>query len=374
MTAGTRHTAGVDDLPAADHAARRDRLRPALQEAEVDLLLVTAPANVRYLTGFTGSNGQVLVAATAAGDRLVTDPRYEERAAAESPGLPLSVSRDPVAVALDAVGDKRLGFEARHVSWKAGERLVERAADAGATGHPTDDLVEELRVTKDDAEIARLEVACRITVDALLWLFDDQVAPGRTERDLAIALERRLVDLGAEAPAFPSIVAGGPASAVPHHAPSARPLEPGDLLTVDCGARVDGYHADCTRTVAVGHLDDRLVAVYEVVRDAQAAARAAAVAGATAGDVDAAAREPITEAGYGDAFVHGTGHGVGLEVHEAPAVTKGAPATLGVGTALTVEPGVYLPGAGGVRIEDTIVVAADGPRPLTTAPRELHVL
>jgi Xaa-Pro aminopeptidase len=370
----------ADGLPTHDHAARRARLRPALDEAEVELLLVTDPANVRYLSGFTGSNGQVLVAADPDHDRLITDDRYRARAALEAPDLVITISRDPVKVALDhlaavapAVG--RVGFDADHLTWRAAETLRERAAEAGLDAAPTVGLVERLREVKDDAEVARLARACELTTEALRWLFDEVASAGMTERALAFALERRFVDLGADGIAFDSIVASGPNAAVPHHAPTDRPLVAGDLLTVDCGALVDGYHADCTRTVAIGHLDDELVEIYEVVRLAQVAGREAAIAGATGEDVDAAARGVIEAAGLGERFVHGTGHGVGLAIHEAPAVGQGSAATLRAGTALTVEPGVYLPGLGGVRIEDTIVVTADGPaRTLTDIPRELRVL
>jgi Xaa-Pro aminopeptidase len=393
-------------LPACDHEGRREDLRARLREAGLDLLLVTAPANVRYLSGFAGSNGQVLLAAHADGDRLITDERYEERAAHAAPGLQVVLSRDPIAVAVGHAssasgvddggigagrrtgspsgsvdeGDRdvrrpRLGFEAAHLTWHDGERLRRQAAEAGVAAEPTTESCERLRVVKDAAELARLERACRLTVDALAWLLDELVAVGRTERELAVALERRFLDLGADGVAFPSIVASGPNSAIPHHAPTDRRLEPGDLLTIDCGALVDGYHADFTRTVAIGHLDDQLAEVHEVVRRAQEAGRAAAVAGASAGDVDGAARTIVDAAGYGERFVHGTGHGVGLDIHEAPAVARRARATLAAGTALTVEPGIYLPGRGGVRIEDSIVVTADGPaRTLTDAPRELRIL
>lgn len=362
------------DLPAADHAARRARLRPLLADLPADLLLVTNPANVRYLSGFRGTNGQVLVGAEAAADRLVTDPRYEARAATESPDLAVVVTRDPVEAALEVVAGGRLAFEAGHVSWAAGRDLHDRAVEAGSEAVAAEGLVESLRTVKDAAEVARLERACSLTVDALAWFLDEAIAPGRSERDLATALARRFVDIGADGPAFPPIVATGANAAVPHHEPGGRPVAVGDLLLVDCGALVDGYHADCTRMVAIGDPDPDLASVHEVVRGAQAAGRAAAVPGATAGDVDRAAREVIEAAGLGDRFVHGTGHGVGLEVHEAPAVSRGSPAILETATALTVEPGVYLPGTGGIRIEDTILVTADGPRPLTDAPRDLRVL
>ncbi len=361
-----------------DTAARRARLRPALDALGLDLLLVTSPPNVAYLTGFTGSNGQLLVARDPTGDRLITDDRYTGRAADEAPDLEVVASRDPGGVAIVTVaavaGDRHLGVEADDLSWSAAERLRARADERDVEVVATSDLVEPLRVVKDDHEVALLARACRVTTTALEELFAQRLEVGATERDLAVWLERRFVDLGADGVAFPSIVASGPNGAVPHHAPTGRPLITGDLVTIDCGAAVGGYHADCTRTVAVGAATGELVAVHEVVEAAQAAGRAAAVAGATAGDVDAAARAVIDEAGYGAAFVHGTGHGVGLEIHEAPAVARGSAATLVPGTALTVEPGVYLPGIGGVRIEDTIVVTADGaPRVLTDTPRSLRV-
>jgi Xaa-Pro aminopeptidase len=361
--------------PAHDHVGRRERLRARCSDDGIDLLFVTTPANVAYLSGFTGSNGQLLIASHASEDRLVTDARYEERAAAEAAGLEVILSREPVGIALEAAGDARVGAEADHLTWARARDLERRAAEGDAEVVPTRGLVEALRVTKDAAELARLTHACELTIAALAWLVEEVVAVGRTERELATALERRFVDLGADGVAFPAIVASGPNAAIPHHTPSDRPLRSGDLLTIDCGAVVGGYHADFTRTFAIGHLDDELVAVHELVQAAQAAGRAAAVAGSTGGAVDAAAREVIEAAGHGQRFVHGTGHGVGLDIHEAPTVARGSRATLGARTVMTVEPGVYLPGIGGVRIEDTIVVAADGsPTTLTVAPRELRVL
>jgi Xaa-Pro aminopeptidase len=369
----------VPTLPPIDHGAHREALRSRLGIEGLSALLVTDPANVRYLSGFAGSNGQLLVVAEADADRLITDDRYLERAATEAPSLEVVLSRDPLVVAVERLGRGTavLGFEADHLTWHQGERLKELAAASRLEVTPTSGLLTQHRAVKDAAELARLERACAITVDALDWLLREVVAPGRTERELATALERRFVDLGADAVAFPSIVASGPNGAIPHHAPTGRRLAAGELVTVDCGALVDGYHADCTRTVAVGDaVGDgvgELVAVHAVVAEAQAAGRAAAVSGARAGDVDAAAREVVTAAGYGPRFVHGTGHGVGLAIHEAPAVARGARATLAARTALTVEPGIYLPGVGGVRIEDTIVVTADGPaHVLTDLPRELR--
>jgi Xaa-Pro aminopeptidase len=362
-----------------DHALRRDRVRAALAAHDADRLLVTSPLNVRYLSGFAGSNGQVVVGADGAGDRLVTDERYTARAAIEAPDLEAVISRDPFTPALSGATGA-LAVEADHLTWSAAGRLRSQAEETGIEVVATTGLVAALRATKDDHEVAWLARACAITTSALAELLAERAVVGATERELATWLERRFVDLGADGVAFGSIVAGGPNGAVPHHAPTDRPLEDGDLLTVDCGAEVAGYHADCTRTVAVGtgEVAEELSGVHDLVARAAtsgraAAARAAAVSSVTAGDIDAAARSVIEEAGYGEAFVHGTGHGVGLEVHEAPAVARGSSAPVGVGTVLTVEPGIYLPGVGGVRIEDTLVVTSEGVRVLTDLPRTLRL-
>ncbi|MFO7961379.1 MAG: M24 family metallopeptidase, partial [Nitriliruptoraceae bacterium] len=269
----------------------------------------------------------------------------------------------------------RLLVEDHDLSWQAGRELVARAAACRVEVEGAQRPVEALRSVKDEAEIERIAAACRLTQEGLEWLFTEVVAPGLTERELAIRLERRFIDTGADGIAFPSIVASGPNAAIPHHEPTDRQLRPGDLLTIDCGAMIDGYHADHTRTVAIGHLDERLTRVHGTVAAAQAAGIAAIRPGAVSGEVDAAARAVIEEAGFGAAFVHGTGHGVGLAIHEAPAVARGATATLRPGIVFTVEPGIYLSGLGGVRIEDTLVVTADGnARALTDTPRELRIL
>jgi Xaa-Pro aminopeptidase len=365
-----------------DHAARRDRVRAALAAHDADRLLVTSPPNVRYLTGFAGSNGQVIIGADGAADRLVTDERYAARAASEAPGLEVVLTREPFTPALSGATDA-LAVEADHLTWAAAERLRVQAEEARLEVVATTGIVAALRATKDAHEVRWLERACAITTSALAELLTERAVVGATERELATWLERRFVDLGADGVAFPSIVAGGPNGAVPHHAPTDRPLDDGDLLTVDCGAEVAGYHADCTRTVAVGRGDvsGELTEVHDLVARAAAAGRAAAERGGageeteplTGGDIDAAARAVIEDAGYGDAFVHGTGHGVGLEVHEAPALARGSSSPVGVGTVLTVEPGLYLPGRGGVRIEDTLVVTADGVRVLTELSRSIRL-
>ncbi len=364
------------DLPRPDHPARRARLAEQLRDLDVDALLVTGPANVRYLAGFTGSNGQLLLV-TDGTPLLLTDGRYEEQAAHECPDVQVVLDRGwtktAVALAVDA-DVRRLAIEADHVSYAEGAALMWEAGQAGVTPEALHGQVEELRTVKDEHELAALRRACQLTSEAFTALLDD-IVPGTTERHLAVRLERLMVDLGAEAPAFPTIVASGPNSAIPHHQPTDRPLQTGDLVKLDFGARVAGYHADMTRTVAVGEPADELRRIHDIVRAAQAAGVAAARAGVPAGAVDDACRGHIAAAGYADRFVHGTGHGVGLDIHEAPAVAHGVRATLPARTTLTVEPGIYLPGVGGVRIEDSVVVRPEGPPDvLTTSPHELLVL
>jgi len=372
----------MTQLPPHDHAARRDRLRATLGGR---WLLVGHQINVRYLSGFTGSAGSCLIAPAAEHDRLLTDARYTERAGREAPDLELEVTRTPRTVAVDLIGNVGavgadddvpvFGIEADHVTWAEAREAQRTAEAAGLRLLGMTSAVAQLRVVKDDAELARLQRANELTAMALDWLLTERVRPGITEKELAITLERRFVDLGADGVAFPSIVASGPNASSPHHMPGTRALKVGDLVTIDAGALIDGYHADHTRTVGIGQVSPQAQQIHEVVQVAQQAGRDAAVADAVAGDVDAAARTVIEEAGYGRWFVHGTGHGVGLAIHEAPSVAKGATATLAVGTTLTVEPGVYVPGLGGVRIEDSHVIVPDGPaRAFTDASRELVIL
>lgn len=357
-----------------DHGARRDRLRARLRERDVAALLVTSAVHVRYLAGFTGTNGQLLVGPDH--DLLITDARYEGRAEVEAPDLDRVLDRDWIGAALRAATDTgldRVGFEAAHVDYRTGTELVRRLRDAGVAAPATTNAVEALRAVKDDSEIDLLGRACDITGRALDAVVE-QVRPGWTERDVAGLLERRMLELGADGIAFPSIVAGGPNSAVPHHQAGSRAVETGDLLKLDFGAVVQGYHADMTRTLAVGDPGPRLRGVHDLVRVAQQAAVDAVTPGVAATAVDRAARGVIETGGHGERFVHGTGHGVGLEIHEAPWVNPDSSDTLAANAVATVEPGVYLPGVGGVRIEDTVAVTPRGAVRLTTPPRELLVL
>ena len=352
-------------LPPLDHAAHRDRLRALLPDLDADLVLVTAPSDVRWLSGFAGSNGAMLVGVDADADLLVTDDRYRERV--RDLGLPRVETGRRLGEVVADLGGVRLAVDAEHLTVATAERLRAALADGATLVHAHAPLAP-LRAVKDVAEVARLAVACAITAEALAWLGTQRVE-GVAERDLARALEARFLALGADGVAFPSIVAAGVNGASPHHEPTDRPVARGELVTVDCGAEVDGYRADMTRSLAAGTVTGRMAEVHAVVEAANAAGRAAAVAGATVGVVDAAARGVIAAAGHGEAFVHPTGHGVGLDVHEAPLVAAGGTATLRPGTTVTVEPGIYLPGVGGARVEDTLAVGADATEVLTVMDR-----
>jgi Xaa-Pro dipeptidase len=264
-----------------------------------------------------------------------------------------------------------LGVAAEHMTLAEEARLQE-ARGAGALVR-TSGLVATLRRTKDEAEIARLRAACGITRDVLAMFTADGVPPGTTERTLARAVEQAFFERGADGIAFATIVAAGMNGASPHHEAGGHVLASGELVTVDCGAEVDGYRADMTRTLAVagGRVSSRLREVHDVVRAANAAGRAAARVGGAVADVDRAARAVVVEAGFGDAFVHPTGHGIGLDVHEAPLVHEGSTDSLLPGTAFTVEPGIYLSGVGGVRIEDSLVVLGDAVGVMTDLDRGL---
>ncbi|HEY0637426.1 MAG TPA: Xaa-Pro peptidase family protein [Pseudonocardiaceae bacterium] len=359
------------------HTERRAALRASMQAAELDALLVTDLLNVRYLTGFTGSNAALLV--TTGGDDtsvFCTDGRYDTQSAAQVPDLRRVIDR-PCDLALAGLaadaGVGRLGFESHKVTVDgrtALEGTAPRVAFARAPG-----LVEALRVVKDEAEIDALRRACAAADAALAALIEaGGLRPGRTELEVARDLEGRMRDHGAAGPSFESIVASGANSAVPHHRPTDKELAAGDFVKLDFGALVDGYHSDMTRTLVLGEPADWQREVYELVAASQAAGRAALAPGADVRDVDAAARRVIEDAGRGEEFLHGLGHGVGLEIHEAPALSRLGDGKLSVGMAVTVEPGVYLAGRGGVRIEDTLVVRDTEPELLTMTTKELVVV
>ncbi|WP_024873691.1 aminopeptidase P family protein [Saccharomonospora piscinae] len=365
------------------HTTRRDALRQRLAAAELAALLVTDVRNIRYLTGFTGSNAALLVTGSEDGTVFCTDGRYTAQAEAEVPELRRMIER-PSATALvgharrvlarggvGGVGDV-VGFESGHVSVEQHATLADAAGEIRLRRAPG--LTEALRERKDETEVAALRQACAAADRALADLLEHGgLRPGRTEREVARELENRMAEHGAQATAFPSIVAAGANSAVPHHRPTAAVLAKGDFVKLDFGAVVDGYHSDMTRTVVLGEPAQWQREVYELVSRAQAAGAAAVRPGRELAEVDRAARDVIAAAGYGERFPHGLGHGVGLDVHEAPSLAATAVGTLSACMAVTVEPGVYLAGRGGVRIEDTLVVREGTPELLTLSTKELVV-
>lgn len=342
---------------------RISNLQFALRDV-ADFFMTNHLPNVRYLTGFSGSNGTVLV--SAAGEVwLFTDGRYTKQAAAEATYSNLVIERDCLKAAGEIVkkSSKTLAFESVHLSVSA------LSAMQDIESKPTVNLVEDLRMVKEPAEVAALRAACEITSTAWQTIVDSPLL-GRTELDIAGALEHEFRKLGATGRAFDSIVASGPNSAIPHHQPIARTIQSGDFLKIDCGALVDGYHADMTRTVVVGRADVWQREIYEVVAQSAAVTRAAACVGAEVEELDLIARRVIEAAGYGENFVHQTGHGVGLEIHERPFLGR-KDGILRTQMLVTVEPGIYLAGRGGVRIEDTILITETGPENLTAANRAL---
>lgn len=355
------------------HAARRALAQQTVRQTGADAALITSPPNVRYLSGLVSSNMAMLLP-TDGPAVLGTDSRYAEAAARDCPDLELVIERElaPALARLAVERDCRtLAFEAQHLTVEQHAAL--EVQQNGPLLVPLGHAVEELRMVKDPTEIELLATACSLTDQAFAAVLG-AVEPGRTEREVAILLERAMVDLGAEGPAFDTIVASGPHGAIPHHSPGSRALKRGDLVVIDCGARYGGYHADMTRTVCLGSPEPWQREIYDLVAAAQLAGIAAARPGAELGDVDAAARSIIAAAGHGDHFGHGLGHGVGLEVHEAPMIGPGRAGKLQELVPITVEPGIYLPGKGGVRVEDTVVVRATGPATLITTTRDLLVL
>jgi Xaa-Pro aminopeptidase len=337
-----------------------------LDERELDCLLVTGLVNVRYLTGFTGTNGACVVARD---ERLfLTDSRYVEQSKQQVTEFErLEASRELLGD-LAARLKGRAGFDDAHVSVKAHAALAEKVSD-DVELVPAAGLVEALRAVKDEAELAAIRAAASLADRAYEQLRDTGLV-GRTEREVARSIVRQLEDLGADEVSFPPIVAAGAHGALPHASPRDVEIPSGVLVVVDLGARLDGYCSDCTRTFATGPLEGRAGEGYEVVRRAQEAALGEVRAGAVAKEVDAMAHE-LVESGFGVGFDHGLGHGVGLEVHEGPRLARTAEGSLEAGNVVTVEPGLYVPGEFGIRIEDLVAVTADGREVLTGFPKEL---
>ena len=361
-------------------AARRGAVAAALGGVGADALLVTDPRNIAYLTGFSGSGGAVLVADDGEAV-LCTDSRYELQVVEQAPDVGHVISREYVAGVLGrrrGPADAPLAVEADHLTLSATAALRSVLAELGADGArlvETTGLVERVRRAKDPQELALIERACGVVDEAWTHLLaNGAIAAGRTEREVAADLEHLMRRAGSDGVAFETIVASGPNGAHPHHVPGDRVLTAGDLVVVDFGATVAGYASDCTRTVALGSAPGRLLEAYEVVRRAQIAGVDAVREGFGCAELDAVSRDIISAAGFGDYFGHSLGHGVGLDVHEAPAVSTRSTSTLSDGDVITIEPGVYLPDLGGIRIEDTVAVTGGGGRSLTTTSTALSVL
>jgi Xaa-Pro aminopeptidase len=349
---------------------RGERLAKLVAEKELDQFFVSDLTNVRYLTGFTGTNGACL----ASPDELVffTDFRYTERAKTEvSPEWERPEAERELIPQIVARMKGRVGFEDAKLSVRQLARL-EAAAEDDVEFVPAGDLVEQLRAVKEPEELKRIAAAAELSDGVYEWALERDLV-GRRERDVARAVEARIRELGAE-PSFPPIVATAENGALPHAEPGDREIGSGELVVFDMGSLLDGYCSDCTRTFATGEPGDDAREVYELVLRAQAAALEGIRPAASGKEVDAVAREMISEAGYGDRFGHGLGHGVGLEVHEGPRLSSTSEDDLFEGNVVTVEPGVYLPGRFGVRIEDLVLVTAEGHRNLSGLPKELRIV
>lgn len=353
---------------------RLNSLRDRFEDAGVEALYVSNLINVRYLTGFTGSTALLFV--TRDGAKIFVDPRYWVQAEQQVRGAEVvkcgaALNKEAMAVVRE-MGLSRLGFEANHLTVAARDTLAEQLPDLEIVA--TRGIIEEMRLTKDAQEIAATQRACALVDELFDWILG-RLKPGVRELDIALDLEHEMRRRGAEAVGFASIIASGVNGAKPHAGASEKPLEAGDFVTMDFGARLDGYNADITRTVAIGHVTDKQREVYDVVLRAQMAAVDALRPGIGYVEADKVARDIIAEAGYGEYFGHGLGHSLGMEVHDGARLSPAAPeGNVRPGEIWTVEPGIYIPDWGGVRIEDDVLVTDGAPRVLTHAPKELIVL
>lgn len=351
---------------------RLARLRAVMAERGLEALLVTRPENRRYLSGFTGSSGYLLV--TQEEGIFLTDSRYAEQAAAQCPHCRIVMFKNPLDSLRDELAHKKvreLGFEQEHVTYAQYQQY--REAFSGVQLEPTAGLIEDLRSIKQESELAILRAAAKIADDAFAHILGF-LRPGVRELDVALELEFFMRKAGAASSAFDIIVASGKRSSLPHGRASEKLVETGDFVTLDFGAYYQGYCSDITRTVAVGQPNAKLREIYEIVLEAQTHAVANIKAGMTGKQADALARDIIAAKGYGEEFGHTLGHGIGLAVHEAPSLSTRNEAVLRPGMAVTVEPGIYIPDFGGVRIEDDIVITETGNEVLTKSPKELIII
>jgi Xaa-Pro aminopeptidase len=350
---------------------RLDRITDELDRRELGGLLVSRPENRRYLSGFTGSAGNLLISPDQT--ILATDSRYTEQANDQAPDfrvVPAQSGWDWLVKALLKSGVNRLGFESEHLTVAEYQRILaaikQESALANLSLVPASGIVEELRAVKEQQELARLQRAVEASDSAM-----DAVGPtlraGLTEQEVAWRMEQAMRESGADSSSFNTIVASGPNGAMPHHRPTGRTLRPGEPVVIDLGAKVGGYCSDLARTLVLGQEDATFRRIYDIVLGAQLTALAIVRPGMTGGDCDRLARSVIRAAGYGDNFGHGLGHGVGLAVHEGPRLGPDSEDILAAGTVFTVEPGIYIPGWGGVRIEDLVLLEEGGARPLSKA-------
>lgn len=351
--------------------SRIDRLRQKLAEQKLDAILISQAENRRYLSGFTGTSGILVISQRAA--VLATDFRYTEQAEEQAADFEvLRIEGDFktwLPELMGRLGVKRLGFEATVVTFAEYQRFKEAAAEVAGLGlSPTKDLVEDLRADKDREELRKIEAVVAITDEAFESV-RKRMRPGMTEKQVAWELERALRDFGADGICFDVIVGSGPNAALPHAACSDRPIQASEPIVIDVGGKWAGYSADLSRTVCLGEPSETFNKVYDIVLGAQLTAIATISNGMTGEEADGLARVVIEQAGYGDAFGHGLGHGVGLAVHELPRLGKHSTDVLRPGMVFTIEPGIYLKGWGGVRIEDVVVLQETGVRTLTKAPK-----
>lgn len=353
---------------------RRRRLASTLAGQRIDAMLVTHLTHVRFLSGFSGSNGAVLVKKDLTA-LISTDGRYTTQVGEEASDLELISARNCGSALLETVdGPRRVGYEADYVTVSELESL-QKACPEGITLVPVTGVIEEIRLVKDEVSLDHLRHVARIAVVAWEELLEaGELRAGRRENEVAADLEYRMRKHGSEHTSFDTIVASGLNSAKPHHGADDTEIQDGDIVTVDFGAHLLGFNSDITRSVIVGHTTDFTKEIYDVVLRAQLAGIDAATPGTALVDVDRACRDIIDDAGYGEYFVHSTGHGVGLDVHEAPYASTGGKGVLEPGMTLTIEPGIYVPGKGGVRIEDSLIIRAGAPEIITDTPKELRLV
>ncbi|PLT34745.1 Xaa-Pro peptidase family protein [Bacillus sp. V5-8f] len=349
-----------------------ERFRSELEKAQVDGFLITSAYNRRYMTNFTGSAGVALISQNEA--KFITDFRYVEQAGKQAAGFEIvqhtRLITEEVANQSKAMGIKRLGFEQDHITF-AGYKVYESAFDGELV--PLSGVIEKLRLIKTASEIKILKEAAEIA-DAAFTHIAEFIRPGLTELEVSNELEFFMRKQGASSSSFDTIVASGLRGALPHGVASSKIIEKGDLVTLDYGAYYNGYVSDITRTLAVGKPSAELKDIYDIVLEAQVRGMAGIKPGMTGKEADALTRDYIADKGYAEYFGHSTGHGIGLEVHEGPALSIRSDTVLEPGMAVTVEPGIYIPGVGGVRIEDDTIITSDGNESLTHSTKELIIL